>query len=76
MPSLPSNLATGTDEEPEAEPVDTDPYSDMLVLGFQEPDLSTEALLYSTSSIREDAWSLAVFTALGEKAIFYSKVPV
>lgn len=47
---------------------------DMLVLGFQELDLSTEALLYSTSTVREDAWCHAVFAALGEKAVEYEKV--
>ncbi|KAF9045408.1 DNase I-like protein [Panaeolus papilionaceus] len=47
---------------------------DMLVLGFQELDLSTEALLYSTSTVREDAWCLAIFAALGEKAVKYEKL--
>jgi inositol polyphosphate 5-phosphatase INPP5B/F len=51
---------------------DDDP--DMLVLGFQELDLSTEALLYSTGTMREDAWCLAVFAGLGEKADLYEKV--
>jgi phosphatidylinositol-bisphosphatase len=61
-------------EKYEAEVVDSDPYPDMLVLGFQELDLSTEALLYSMSTAREDAWSVAIFAALGEKAILYEKV--
>ena len=47
---------------------------DMLVLGFQELDLSTGALLYSSESTREDAWCMAVFAGLGEKAILYEKV--
>lgn len=47
---------------------------DMLVFGFQELDLSTEALLYSTSSVREDAWCRAIFASLGEKATSYEKV--
>jgi phosphatidylinositol-bisphosphatase len=74
--SLSPALATGKQEHDdyETEAVDSDPYPDMLVLGFQELDLSTEALLYSTSTVREDAWSLAVFAALGEKAILYDKV--
>lgn len=59
---------------PEAEPVDSDPYPDIFALGFQELDLSTEALIYSTSSVREDAWCLAIFAALGEKAELYEKV--
>ncbi|RDB17258.1 Inositol polyphosphate 5-phosphatase OCRL-1 [Hypsizygus marmoreus] len=56
------------------EHVDSDPYPDLLVLGFQELDLSTEALIYSTSTVREDAWCAAVFAALGEKAIHYRKL--
>ncbi|KAF8241111.1 DNase I-like protein [Tricholoma matsutake] len=74
--SLASTLAMGNDEndEPETEVLDSDPYPDMLVLGFQELDLSTEALLYSTSTVREDAWCLAVFASLGEKAIMYDKL--
>ena len=48
--------------------------ADVIVLGFQELDLSTEALLYSTSTAREDAWCEAVFAGLGEKAVLYEKV--
>ncbi|KAI0752588.1 DNase I-like protein [Daedaleopsis nitida] len=55
---------------PEEDP--TDP--DLLVLGFQELDLSTEALLYSTRTVREDAWCRAVFAGLGEKAVLYEKL--
>ena len=51
---------------------DFDP--DILALGFQEIDLSTEALLYSTSTTREDAWTLAIFAGLGEKGELYEKV--
>ncbi|KAF9238067.1 DNase I-like protein [Melanogaster broomeanus] len=40
---------------------------DLFVLGFQELDLSTEALLYTTSTLKEDAWLTAIFAALGEK---------
>ncbi|KAF9531074.1 Endonuclease/exonuclease/phosphatase [Crepidotus variabilis] len=47
---------------------------DMLVFGFQELDLSTEALLYSTSNTREDAWCHAIFASLGEKATNYDKL--
>jgi len=46
----------------------------MLILGFQELDLSTEALIYSTSTAREDAWCTAIFAALGEKGDMYEKV--
>jgi hypothetical protein len=52
--------------------VDRDP--DMIVLGFQEIDLSTEALLYSTGTVREDAWFMAVMAGLGEKGALYEKV--
>ena len=51
-----------------------DPDPDMFVLGFQELDLSAEALIYYASTVREDAWCLAIFAALGEKAIKYEKV--
>lgn len=51
-----------------------DDIPDILVLGFQEVDLSTEALLYSTGSTREDAWYKAALAGLGEKAVLYEKV--
>ncbi|KAF9810224.1 hypothetical protein IEO21_07066 [Rhodonia placenta] len=47
---------------------------DIFVLAFQELDLSTEALLYSTKTVREDAWVTAIFAGLGEKAVLYEKV--
>ncbi|KAJ7092810.1 DNase I-like protein [Mycena belliarum] len=40
---------------------------DLIVLGFQELDLSAEALLYASSTARSDAWAEAVFAALGER---------
>jgi phosphatidylinositol-bisphosphatase len=46
----------------------------MLVLGFQELDLSTEALLYSMRTVREDAWCVSILAALGEKGVLYEKV--
>jgi phosphatidylinositol-bisphosphatase len=49
---------------------------DILVLGFQELDLSTEALLYSTKTLREEAWTSAIFAGLGEKAEMYEKVSI
>lgn len=61
-----------SDLSPDVAEDSSDP--DMLVLGFQELDLSTEALLYSTKTIREEAWCTAVFAGLGEKAILYEKV--
>ncbi|KAI0725443.1 DNase I-like protein [Fomitopsis betulina] len=48
--------------------------SDLFVLAFQELDLSTEALLYSTKTVREDAWCDAIFAGLGEKAVLYEKL--
>ncbi|KAH9474443.1 Inositol polyphosphate 5-phosphatase OCRL [Psilocybe cubensis] len=60
---------------PASLPVDpSDPDPDMFVLGFQELDLSTEALIYSTGTVREDAWCNAVFAALGEKGQKYEKL--
>jgi phosphatidylinositol-bisphosphatase len=47
---------------------------DMLVLGFQELDLSTEALLYATSTLKEDEWLTAIFAGLGEKRLLYEKL--
>ena len=47
---------------------------DVIVLGFQELDLSAGALLYSTETTREDAWLNAVLAGLGEKAVEYEKV--
>ncbi|EMD36828.1 hypothetical protein CERSUDRAFT_83851 [Gelatoporia subvermispora B] len=47
---------------------------DLAVFGFQELDLSTEALLYSTKTVREDAWCMAIFAGLGEKAVLYEKL--
>ncbi|KAJ7700407.1 Endonuclease/exonuclease/phosphatase [Mycena rosella] len=53
---------------------DPDTSPDLLVLGFQELDLSTEALIYAASAAREDAWCGAVFAALGERAGLYEKL--
>ncbi|KAJ3779009.1 DNase I-like protein [Lentinula raphanica] len=69
QPAVPTIAAT---QHPELTELKPDP--DLLVLGFEELDLSTEALLYSTSTAREDAWTLAVFAALGEKAEMYEKL--
>lgn len=83
--STPSSLAENTSSDtlvvgaPQKtncgiERVDPDPDPDILVLGFQELDLSVEALLYSVSTVREDAWCTAAFAALGEKGDMYEKV--
>jgi phosphatidylinositol-bisphosphatase len=47
---------------------------DLLVVALQEVDQSTEALFYTTSPAREDAWIAAILAALGEKAQKYEKV--
>jgi inositol polyphosphate 5-phosphatase INPP5B/F len=47
---------------------------DILVFGFQELDLSTGALLYTTSTALEDAWTTAILQGLGTKAGSYVKV--
>lgn len=56
-------------EEPEQ-----DGAPDLLVLGFQELDLSTGALLYTTETTREDAWTRAVLRALAPSGVSYAKV--
>lgn len=47
---------------------------DIFVLGFQEVDLSTEALLYAVSSAKEEMWMTAITAALGEKGVLYEKL--
>ena len=53
---------------------ETDDEPDIYVIGFQELDLSTEALLISYNTIREDMWVEAIFAALGEVRGKYVKV--
>ncbi|KAF5384263.1 hypothetical protein D9615_003430 [Tricholomella constricta] len=74
--SVPLSSPAPTDGQgvDELEYVDSDPDPDILALGFQELDLSTEALIYSTGTAREDAWCLAIFAALGEKGALYEKL--
>ena len=67
-----SHEGEGNEKIPFADTDDPDP--DIFVLGFQELDLSAEALIYYASTAREDAWCHAIFAALGEKAIKYEKV--
>jgi phosphatidylinositol-bisphosphatase len=47
---------------------------DLLVVALQEVDQSAEALFYTTSPAREDAWMAAILAALGEKSQTYEKV--
>lgn len=72
MPSLVGDEATGATEIPSPVPDDLDP--DILVLGFQELDLSTGALLYSYTTTMEDMWVEAIFAGLGEVREEYTKV--
>ncbi|CAE6438630.1 unnamed protein product [Rhizoctonia solani] len=48
--------------------------SDLIVLGFQELDLSTEALLISTTTLREDIWCEALMRDLAELGDDYVKL--
>ena len=47
---------------------------DILIFGFEEVDLSAGALLYSTSSALEEAWTQTILTGLGDHAHSYVKV--
>lgn len=72
LPSLTSLSSALPQQLADVQEDRTDP--DLLVLGFQELDLSAGALLYATEASREDAWCAAVFAGLGEKAVLYEKV--
>ncbi|KAG8933215.1 hypothetical protein FRC02_012289 [Tulasnella sp. 418] len=50
------------------------PLPDVLVFGFQELDLSAEALLYSTSTLKEEKWCKAILDNLGQDADSYVKL--
>jgi phosphatidylinositol-bisphosphatase len=50
------------------------PEADMLVMGFQEIDHSTEAFFNLAGPAREEAWTTAILAALGDKAEQYEKV--
>lgn len=47
---------------------------DLLVVGFQELDLSTEALIYSYTTTKEEQWLSSIFAGLGEVQEEYIKV--
>lgn len=47
---------------------------DLYVFGMQELDRSAEALLYSTSTVKEDAWFSAIVQSLGSEQACYEKV--
>ncbi|CAG7851790.1 Inositol polyphosphate 5-phosphatase OCRL-1; AltName: Full=Lowe oculocerebrorenal syndrome protein [Serendipita indica DSM 11827] len=46
---------------------------DMLIFGFQELDLSTSALIYSTSTLLEDTWTSAIMNCLEDTGGSYVK---
>lgn len=50
------------------------PLPDVLVFGFQELDLSTEALIYSTTTAKEEAWCDAIVESMADQASNYVKV--
>ena len=52
------------------------PEADMLVMGFQEIDHSTEAFFNLAGHAREEVWTAAILAALGDKAERYEKVNV
>lgn len=51
-----------------------DPLPDIFVFGFQELDLSTEALLYLSTTEKEEAWFDAIMEDLGDVSKDYVKV--
>lgn len=51
-----------------------DPLPDIFVFGFQELDLSTEALLYLSITEKEEAWFDAIMEDLGDVSKDYVKV--
>ncbi|KAJ7880382.1 hypothetical protein B0H14DRAFT_1574544 [Mycena olivaceomarginata] len=69
--SAPSRVVFGEKDSVDA---DADLGLDLLVLGFRELDLSTEALIYSTSTLKEEAWCTAAFAALSARAELYEKL--
>jgi phosphatidylinositol-bisphosphatase len=50
------------------------PEADMLIMGFQEIDHSTEAFFNFAGHAREEAWTASILAALGDKAKRYEKV--
>ncbi|KAJ3555817.1 hypothetical protein NM688_g2364 [Phlebia brevispora] len=74
--AVPSSLGVPSASATSLLPGDEDEDPDMIVLAFQELDLSAGALLYSTETTREDAWFTAAMAGLGEKAELYTKVRV
>ncbi|KAG8739428.1 hypothetical protein FRC10_005637 [Ceratobasidium sp. 414] len=52
----------------------SDPPSDLIVVGFQELDLSAEALLISSTTLKEDLWCEALMRDLAELGDQYVKL--
>jgi inositol polyphosphate 5-phosphatase INPP5B/F len=50
------------------------PEADMLIMGFQEVEHSTEAFFNFAGRAREESWTEAILAALGDKAERYEKV--
>ncbi|KAF7795709.1 hypothetical protein EIP86_006874 [Pleurotus ostreatoroseus] len=74
--AVPSTLTAPSSSVTSLVPDNHEDDPDLIVLGFQELDLSAGALLYSTETTREDAWYTAAMAGLGEKAEMYTKVSV
>ena len=67
----PTSVFAGTEGQ---EGQDSTPEADMLIMGFQEIDHSTEAFFNFAGHAREEAWTEAILAALGDKAERYEKV--
>lgn len=52
----------------------SDHHPDIFVFGFQELDLSSQALIYQATTRKEDAWVDAITEALGSTSTNYVKV--
>ena len=60
--------------QPSAKNDDFEP--DLLVLGFEELDLSAGALVVGSGTSREDAWTKAALAGLGDRGEAYEKVRI
>lgn len=69
MPQKPTSARTYS--QPSIEGDDFEP--DLLVLGFEELDLSAGALVVGSSTSREEAWTKAALAGLGDRSEVYEK---
>lgn len=53
---------------------ENEPLPDIFVFGFQELDLSAEALLYLSTTEKEETWFDAIMEDMGDAAKDYIKV--